>query len=68
MYGVTCFSGGSWDTDKSHNNMNGVKDLNNATVFTEHHRRYKPYKAAIEKGYIEVPAYLTRVVTIGVEP
>lgn len=64
QYAVETYRGGAFG-DGEPNIVIGTSDLNAATVFLQADKKRKPYKNAISEGYMLVPAYLTRVVTIG---
>lgn len=65
-YAKTCSNRGGFSTDQSHNAVIPTDQLDQATVFEESDRQRKPYKYAIDEGYVAVPAYVERKVIIGI--
>ena len=65
-YAFPCFTGGDFVRGRKHNDIMLASRLNEAHVFAPSERQQDPYKRAIEKGFIEVPAYSVRTVTVGV--
>ena len=66
-YAMTTHTGGGFG-DQSHNDIITVDNINSASLFDARSKRDKPYKTAIQNGFIEIPAYATRIVTLGVRP
>ena len=64
-YAILCFTGGDSATDTTPNDIRTTRFLNDATVFNVVDRNTEAHKAAIAKGFIKIPAYVVRTVTLG---